>query len=845
MQYSKISSFLIILNIFMFTQFTFPVVIGSTTEVSSITSPAFFPALDSDNTMLGFTQFQGGFTLEDATTSCTFNATFPVSGTINMNGGTLYLMQDMVITNTAQLEGLGKIIGNNHTLELCQTITYLPANLTLIKDLIIDFHHNIDLSSNVTAQGNCSINGHDNIVMLTPSSGFIVDTDSSLELHNLKLNNVQNNITCVDNTAHIILKNANLNLTQDWIFNYGDILIQNNVSLRGSSVFDYQSSMPLSIASQATCLLDGGITYKFGKKTTEDANPLFFYDSDSILVCNECTLMITATGATCAKGTIVFNGNVIIETESTDTTYGLILGDNDSFENDVYIYFNPCSSVELTSGTLIYNNVLSNRLNAANPGSMLTLDEGTVFYFASTCTLPQYTLQLKHNDASSSILALAPNTCLYFDNTNIKIPTINDATYVARSNNGNSYILDTNNSLYLSSGQLQSDIVVINQGTKISGNGSIANSITLYNSNASLQLNMQGTVAAPINLNGGKLTIDHDLILTSTHIFISSGTVDLQSHAITFNPPDTQEFDVDITFSGNKGTLNLSDDLVISGTQTIIGNVIIDGNDNTITFTGSGAFVVAPSSQLTLKNVNLNNIRENTIYCSDNSGTIIIDNAIWTQSDDTTFEYGTLNFRGNVLMGGQNCVFNYNSTCTSTILSHSTLTLDSLFTFSYNPSNASTSALAFYDSTSQLSLKHTNLYIVPGLQLIKGQLLISQAPSIYALGSGLTCGDATTSDNDLHLIFNDSSTLTLAEGLLNYMNLSTNAIQSWNRNTIAIKPNTTLILYEDMYLGTGEVFLGSNDYSATYIHKQSACPTTSDIIGDWGGNWIEEDLCSL
>jgi len=104
--------------------------VGNNTAVFETLSPIFFPAADSNNSMYGFVHPIGGFTLENASTSCTFNTVMPVSGTIKMNGGTLYLLQDMTISNTVQLDGLGAIYGNNHTLYLPETVTALP-NLSL------------------------------------------------------------------------------------------------------------------------------------------------------------------------------------------------------------------------------------------------------------------------------------------------------------------------------------------------------------------------------------------------------------------------------------------------------------------------------------------------------------------------------------------------------------------------------------------------------------------------------------------------------------------------------------------------------------------------------------------
>lgn len=77
-----------------------------------------FPAIDSNNKMLGFGRFTNGFTLEDSTTSCTFDSIFPVSGVINLRGGKLWLTQDMVLSDTYSLNSLGEIWGNGNTLTL-------------------------------------------------------------------------------------------------------------------------------------------------------------------------------------------------------------------------------------------------------------------------------------------------------------------------------------------------------------------------------------------------------------------------------------------------------------------------------------------------------------------------------------------------------------------------------------------------------------------------------------------------------------------------------------------------------------------------------------------------------
>ncbi|MCB9493806.1 MAG: WD40 repeat domain-containing protein [Epsilonproteobacteria bacterium] len=87
-------------------------VVGSN-AVFSRASETVFSAVDSDNKMIGFVAMEDGFTLQDKMTTCSFDAFFPVSGNVNLNGGKLYLTQDLIFSNTYKIKSPGRIYGNN------------------------------------------------------------------------------------------------------------------------------------------------------------------------------------------------------------------------------------------------------------------------------------------------------------------------------------------------------------------------------------------------------------------------------------------------------------------------------------------------------------------------------------------------------------------------------------------------------------------------------------------------------------------------------------------------------------------------------------------------------------
>ena len=79
----KVLSLLFFILIFSFHKNIFSTVKGSESSVS--VEPAYmFPAADADNKMLGFGWFKSGFSLEDNTTTCTFDSVYPVSGILTL-----------------------------------------------------------------------------------------------------------------------------------------------------------------------------------------------------------------------------------------------------------------------------------------------------------------------------------------------------------------------------------------------------------------------------------------------------------------------------------------------------------------------------------------------------------------------------------------------------------------------------------------------------------------------------------------------------------------------------------------------------------------------------------------
>lgn len=336
------------------------VTIGSATDVSMITTSTRFPAADTDNMMLGFGWFKGGFTLEDATTSCTFNSVYPVSGAVDMNGGTLHLSQDLMFTNITQLKSLGSIIGNGHSIDFCTTITVLPLDLKLIKDTTISLHDDIVVTGAVTVQGDCRINDNWNTVRLGSSGKIIVDSGARLTLKNMTLEGVANlNIECVDDTGIIVLDNVHWIQTGSYAFAKGAFVFRHDVKMSGARlIFSYQSTQTSAIQRDSSLIFD--YLFEFDYVPTNSMQTL--------ITCQDCSSRIILNAATLSieQGLQLTNGKLYISKSPTILAYdgglprgdgGFTVGDGLDAAHDMQIVFLDNSVINVMAGCLNYKNM--------------------------------------------------------------------------------------------------------------------------------------------------------------------------------------------------------------------------------------------------------------------------------------------------------------------------------------------------------------------------------------------------------------------------------------------------------------------------------------------------------
>ena len=229
------------------------VVLGSTATVS-VEPHITFPAAHADNKMHGFGWFKNGFSLENNQTSCDFASVYPVSGTINLNGGTLNLFEDLIFKNFTTILGLGTIYGNNYSLEFCSSVTALPENAETFENVYLSLSNTMQFNGQTTFAGFTVLDGRGHTVQLGSHGALIVASNSTLQLKDMIIKGVaRENVRCFDDTATLILDNVKWVQDADVVFEHGALRIKDKAEFYGNYAFAYSSVLPITIEKQSMC----------------------------------------------------------------------------------------------------------------------------------------------------------------------------------------------------------------------------------------------------------------------------------------------------------------------------------------------------------------------------------------------------------------------------------------------------------------------------------------------------------------------------------------------------------------------------------------------------------------
>lgn len=328
-----------------------PDVIGSDTAVSALPNYVFPPV--PGNRIAYFGWVQNGFSLQNQFTSVLFDSVFPVSGPIQLNGGTLTLNRDFIFNNQATFNSLGTIIGGNHVFSISPSITALPLQSGTFQDIQIILNGDLTINSPITLSGiclNCLVQGNGYRIILGPSGSLTID--GSVTLHDLILEGVQGtNVQCANDAASLHLDGMTLILSDNFSFAAGSLLWSDSVTFKGTYTFAYESTQTSTIDANGTLLFDTGFTFDYAPSNSSQTR-LNFVDATSLLILNSATLRVAGPGLRLLKGSLLVASDSIISAD-TQITFG-----DDSAADDFAVTLAAGARLTCSQGTLNYHNAL-------------------------------------------------------------------------------------------------------------------------------------------------------------------------------------------------------------------------------------------------------------------------------------------------------------------------------------------------------------------------------------------------------------------------------------------------------------------------------------------------------
>ncbi len=753
---------------------------GSETSLS-IEAHAVFPATDTDNKMLAFGWFKNGFTLEDDTTSCTFESVFPVSGNISFNGGTLYINTDLDFDIQANIQTLGKICGDYHVLELAETTTFLSASPypTTLNNAKIFFYTDLNINTTLRCEGDCLLNGHKNSLLLNTDGKIIIATDSTLTVQNCTISGIsEGKIICEADSSKLVLQNSRWKQDGNYSFTQGSIQIKETVKFIGAHTFTYESNQTSTIDANSTWQISKDMTFALGRQDINNGpEPLYFEDSSATLFLTNCTLNITDSGATFTRGTLLFDRNVCVELNSTLSQNGLTLGDGTS-NGDVYLKFHPGGILNFKAGYINYNLAQPNALAFNDMYAKIIRDENNVLNVEQNIHLSN--LIIKRGGDTS--MPVADGKYATYDNCLMELSNLEfyiTATKVDETSN----LLAGDGELALVKGNYSGTTYIKNTNNLIRGDGHINGNIILQETGAEVTLGFNGAVDTDIQLNGNKAILNDNLAFSQDYDFKNTGTINLNNRILFYGNQNHTWTDT-LYWDGSYATIKLNSDLFLSGKMTFSGICQIDGNNHKLELLPTGKIIIERGSTLLFKDINLDGIGNDNLICSDNQSKIQFDNTKLNFTDNYTFSIGHFEIFNHADFKGS-YTFVYASGEASYIKPHSELSFNDDIRLEFNAPIVA--PIIFDDSTAHLKLSNAEINVSStGCQITRGTVILDNYVTFDVTSTetynSLIIGDGTE-DNDVTIQCNPAANIIFQSGAFVYNNYTSNKFISLSNST--------------------------------------------------------------
>ncbi len=743
---------------------TSALLVGSDLAVS-VESLINFPAIIilNDNEIASFAWMKNGFDLENSNTNLLFRSIYPVSGTVDFNGGTVTLGTDMIFQNVTTLNGLGVVIGDGHQMLFSSSISQFPADTVSFENTHLCFDGNISLDTGVLFTGDCALAGNGKILTLGDSGEIIVGSGSILHIKDIVLSGLLGEkIRCVDDSSVIMIENVRWLLDGFFTFTTGAIYVMEQLDMMGTGTFFYESVMTSTLEANAHWKLTDDVVLKMGRDPFTLSAPIYFKNQSSFLTLDNADFVASTSGIELTRGSIFFERSVTIDAVNTGTDRGMIVGNGNSGD-DLKVRLAPGCTIFHNSGYWVYNNGEPDRFESSAHSAALIRNEGSQIAVHRNLQFPRQTVEV--TSALVAPVEISEGVTLSYNETNIILPST-EFELTGNQLGSFTYQLAGSDSIFFSKGTFPLALFLSGLGNSMQGNVTLDGPISLSDSTAQAAIDINQPLRNTLSLNNGTLSLSSNLVLDGNGVINGPGTVKLCRHELLFSP-DLTQWDTPIEWNAEEDGLTLQTGLDLSETWTVTGELLIDGRGNLLRLVENGKIFINPDGHLILKDILVEGVGADNIICTDDSCRITLFNAHWILENDFTVTLGSISFERDSSIGGP-YTLTFDQVGTSTIKVYSELMLDNNITFSIGRSSQSKEPLYFENDTASLHFNNANLAIKDtGATLSRGLVVFDKKCGIdfnsTSTANGLQLGSGTSSE-DITLEINPASTVTIGAG---------------------------------------------------------------------------------
>jgi len=707
---------------------------------------------NANNTLHGNGDISGKIILQDSDAELTLNVNGVFSNDIDLNSGKVILGHDVQFSQDKFVVGPGSVDLSVYTLGFGITDLTLSDSINWESNGgSLRLNSQVELSGTWTFNGNCTLDGYGQTLVLEPGGAIVLTSNASLTIKNLQIKGIKEaNIRCESDDCSIVFDNVTWCQGGDFSFSHGSILFKNESIFDGAYTFSYESAQTSTIQKNSRWHVCGDMTLAIGRKEAVDyVEPLYFEDETATLKLNKCTLLVTELGMRLAKGTFSISHDVIIEVNSTDSTNGLVFGDGTPGQ-DINIDIYPGAAIHYVSGHVVIDEVNPEFFSLSHGNAKIIRQADSIFYINRDLIISNLII---NSDLSSSMI-VAPGKNISYNNCTIE--TIY-ADFSLTGVRGNDYVnfLIGDGDLFMHRGVLPAYTYVWNSNNVIRGNGSISGAIVLQGSSAQARFNLGGDILTDITLGGGSVVLDNDLHLSHDKVFLGAGSVYLGGNSLYLGSQD-KTWTGSVAWDGEIGRIHLNSKISLLGTWTFCGACVVNGNGNTIDLSSTGQLVVDDGASVTFKDICIEGISGNNMRCLGPLASINLSDVSWKQDGNYSFTVGSLSFEKRVDFTGS-YTFAYESGQTSTIQNNARWSVSDGMRLSIGRKEAINyvEPLYFVNETSALKLNNCTLAVTAsGMSLTRGNFSISHDVKIdvdsTCSNNGLVFGDGIDG-NDLVL----------------------------------------------------------------------------------------------